>query len=136
MAEGRGRPRTLLIVLAVIGGLALVGCLGFVGLVFLGKSLFMDQAMATLNRNPVILQHVGEISEMEINWTRSGLEEDLNVCVYDVKGVKGTGIVTAEFIAIDADTEALASGELELSSGETYDLFPKEEVSAGKEDGD
>ncbi len=60
----------------------------------------------------------------------------MDVFVFEVKGAKGEGIVTAEFVTIDVDTEAVTSGEIKLPSGETYDLFPEKEVSAEKAEGE
>ena len=127
---GRGSGlRTLFIILGIIGGLVVLGCLGIVGLGFWGVGMVTDQAMAALNANPVVQQHAGRITEMDIDWTGTGLEEEDNVFVFEFTSAKATGVVTAEFITIDAETEKVVSGKLELSSGETYDLFPEEEDS-------
>lgn len=137
MAGRSSGSRTLFIVLGIIGGLMVLGCLGIVGIVGLGYwglSVVTDQAMAALNDNPVVQQRVGRITELDVDWTGTGLEEGENVFVFEFTSAKATGVVTAAFITIDLETEKVVSGKLELSSGETYDLFPEEEVSPEEAD--
>ena len=129
MAGSSRGLRVLILVLAIIGGVVVVGCLGLVGLGLWGFSELTNQAMAALNDNPVVQQHVGEITEMDVDWTGTGSEEEDNVFVYTFTGTRASGVVTAEFITVDTNTEKVVSGTIELSSGDAYDLFPEEETS-------
>jgi len=112
----------ILLALAAIGGFA-----------FWGWGVFADQAKEALNNNPVIQQHIGEVDEIELDFAATGEVEDEDVFVFRIEGSKGSGVVTAEFVSVDADTEEIRSGTLQLSSGETYDLttpnlpFPDDE---------
>jgi len=129
MADRGSGLRTLFIVLGVIGGLVILGCLGIVGLGFWGFGKVTEQAMVALNDNPVVQEYVGEITEMDVDWNGTGLAEGEDVFVFRFTGTKATGVVTAELVTVDENTEKVVSGEIELSSGEIYNLFPEEEVS-------
>lgn len=115
------KRRRLLIV-----GFILLSLVGIGGLGFRGWDLFTDQAKEALDKNSVILQHVGEIDRIEMDVTATGDAEGEDVFVFRVAGSRGTGVVTAEFITVDADTEEIGSGTLRLSSGETYDLLAQD----------
>lgn len=86
--------------------------------------VFVDQVQADIEGNPVILRHIGTIDSMEIDWSATGEEPGEDVFVFRIKGSKGQGLLTAECVTVDADHEDVVAGKLELSSGETYNLFP------------
>ncbi len=87
--------------------------------------VFIDQVKADIKDNPVIVQHIGTIQSMEIDWAGTGSEPDENTFVFNVTGSKGSGVLTAECITIDANTEDVRSGKLETSAGQTFDLFAR-----------
>ncbi len=122
----------------IAGVLGAAGCgllvlLGTAGVVFVGWNLFQDQAEKALDANPVIRQHVGEIERIEADLVASALAEGVDDFVFRIEGTKGTGVVAAEFVTIDADTEEIRSGTLRLSSGETYELLPLDSPVRGDE---
>ena len=123
----------VLAILGIIGGVVVAGCLGIVGFMFFwGGKMVREQAMAALNDNPVIQQHVGTITDLEDDWT-TGAEEDTwdpNILAFKFTGTKATGVVVGKFISVDENTEKLVSGRVELSSGEVYDLFPDKKARA------
>lgn len=125
MEEAGVRSNNTFIVGIVVGavvGVFLLLLLAVGGVGFWGWGLFVDQAKDTLNDNPVILQHVGKITEIDTDFIATGDVEDEDVFVFRVKGANGTGVVTAEFVTVDEDTEAIHSGTLRLPSGETFEL--------------
>ena len=113
-AKVLGWPGLIFLVLVVAG----VG-----GLLYWGWDLFVGQAEELLNANPVIQEHIGSIEELTIDFTATGEADGDDVFVFEVKGDKGSGVVTAEFVTIDENSEELRSGKLDLPSGETYDLL-------------
>jgi hypothetical protein len=86
---------------------------------------FERQVAADIKDNPVILQHIGDISTIKIDWTATGDAPGEDVFVFHVRGSKGEGVLTAECVTVDADREDVVSGTLRLSSGDTVDLFPE-----------
>lgn len=107
--------------IAVVALVTVVG--GVAALLFWGWGMYVDQVKSELNGNPVIQEHIGTIEDLSVNLVASSELDDENTFVFDVKGDKGEGVVTAELVSIDADTEELRSGTLELTTGETYDLL-------------
>ena len=122
---GNTVKRRRLMVVGIVGFILLI-LVGIGGLGFWGLDLFTAQAKDALNKNSVILQHVGEINEIEIDVTATGEAEGQDVFVFRVAGSRGSGVVTAEFVTIDADSEEIRSGSLRLSSGETYELLAQD----------
>ena len=118
------KRRRLLIV-----GFILLSLVGIGGLGFRGWDLFTDQAKEALDKNSVILQHVGEIDRIEMDVTATGDAEGEDVFVFRVAGSKGTGVVTVEFVTVDVYTEEIRFGTLRLSSGETYELLVQNSIS-------
>ncbi len=106
-------------VLAVPIAIAALG-----GAVWWGWVLFLDQAREALQANAVVQEHVGSIASMELDFVATGEVSGEDVFVFDLVGTKGSGRATGRFVTVDADTEELVSGSLELPSGEVYDLFP------------
>lgn len=119
MNSSKSSNKIVIFIIAGIGFLIMAGCCGFV---FWGYGLFTDQAKDALNDNPVIQEHIGEIEEIETDFTATGNAEGEDVFVFRIKGSKGSGVVTAEFISTGPESEEVRSGTLELDSGETYDL--------------
>lgn len=114
----------------IIGGIVLGGGLTVVllcaGLGWYGWSVLSEQYRVAMNRNPVIVEHLGEVREIEIDLGATGDEPGEDVFVYRAIGAKGTGVVTAEFHTVDDDNEEIISGTLELPDGRTFDLMPNE----------
>ncbi len=107
----------------------LIGCgamivIAVVVVAFLGWNLFSDQAKDALATNPVIQEHIGEVRSISVDLEGTGDAPGGDVFVFRIEGSRTSGTVTAEFVTVDADTEEIRSGTLELDSGETYPLVP------------
>lgn len=105
----------------VIGGVILAALAVCTGLHF--WNVFQEQAIRSLQANAVISEHIGQITKWTFDAQRTGEEEGDDVFVFTVEGEKGSGLVTAEFVTVDADSERIDSGVLKLPSGESYDLI-------------
>ena len=119
-----GKANVLLIVGAVVAVVVvLVVVVGLIGLWRWGAGLFEAQIKDVLATNPVIIKHLGDVVECKMDLAASGEAEGDEVFVFNVTGSKGNGVVTAECVTVDADTEQITSGTLRLASGETVDLM-------------
>ena len=128
--------KTCLILGLIFGGLGAVlllcgGCCVFGMFQFSGQ--LGEMAEAELANNPVILEHVGEIQSLEVDWsaTINAASERPNTFVFDLAGEKNSG--TASLVMLDRGGGRLqvVSGELTLSNGETYQLVEGVEIDAG-----
>jgi len=97
---------------------------GVFGLGYFGLGVFAEQVANDLRSNPVVVEHLGTIQELEVDLMASSAVADQNIFVFDAKGAKGQGRIRAECVTIDGGTEDVVSGTLEMSTGEVYDLFP------------
>ncbi|MEW4451485.1 hypothetical protein AB1L30_02260 [Bremerella sp. JC817] len=122
-----GAQKVVLIVLAAVGGLALVGCLSCGGLAWFGWSAGME-AIATEVRskygdNPAIQEHIGEIEGFSMNFTKSqqAREEYGNddVLLFDISGPKGSGEMIIER---QRGTKGFSGAILRTENGEEFDL--------------
>lgn len=115
------------VALVVIGVLVLAG-LGILALggafMAYGLGLVEDQVAADLRGNAVLQVHLGEMISFDVNFSRSMMEPDNETLVFDVKGAKGAGRITAKCVTVDAEHEKVTAGTLRLESGAVYDLFP------------
>jgi hypothetical protein len=125
------------VVVGLVGGGALAavlccGALGYFGfgLASFGMGVVAEQVKTDLRGNPVIEEHLGTITSIEVDWTASAAAEGEDEFVFDVEGPKGKGRLRVVTVTIDQNTEDVVSGTLELSSGETYDLFPEAETES------
>lgn len=115
----------VLLILGVLGGGFVLLCCGGGGAVmWFGSKVFTEQVRTELEKNPVIVEHVGEIQSMRVDWVKSAAAPGADEYVFDIEGTKGRGRVTVESITVDDDTEEIRSGTLKLDSGETFDLLP------------
>jgi hypothetical protein len=110
------------LILAACVGLGFLCCGGGTAFLYFGMHEIARQVRSELDDNPVLVEHVGEIQEFEIDFAASFGEDGDDVFVYNVTGTKGSGVVTAEHVTIDADTEEVVWARLTLPTGETVDL--------------
>ena len=122
ITTGVEQVRTILQSNAVI---ALAAFAGLVGIYVVGLmqniTTGVEQVRTILQSNAVIVEHIGRIETLEIDWTASGETAD-NVLVYNIGGNKGAGRVTAELQ--EAPEKALVPRLLVMNSGESYELVP------------
>jgi hypothetical protein len=110
------------------GFIAAIACILAIALnlgytVIFGWQIFEQQAAASLQSSPIVAERIGEIASIELDFSRTAEEEGEDVFVFSLSGNKGTGVAVGAFVTVDPDTERLDSGNLELPSGETYDLI-------------
>jgi len=123
-----------------VGGCLIVFVIGVValgGLGFLGFQKAMSQASeeiaAQLHDHPVILQHIGEITEVEQQLTKG--PEHLTTkqiengwWLWSIQGSKGSGLLKVQMITDEEANTAfkIVDGEL-LMGEESFPLFKKKE---------
>ena len=108
---------SVIAVLAVIfGGWAMVR---------LGLDAFADEVEAELRENPVIIEHIGRIEELEVELQTSLSIEGQDEFVFRARGTKGSGLINATCVTNDDGVEEVVAGTIQLDSGETLDLFPE-----------
>lgn len=105
-----------------LGGMLLVGGLG--ALFVFGGSVIEEQVAADLKENAVLAEHVGDNRTFDIEWYQSGMHPDNDTFIFQVSGSKGSGVMTAKCITIDADREDVTEGTLSVG-GRTFNLFPE-----------
>lgn len=126
LSSNRGKILACALVAAALGAVA-IGILFVSGAFFVGKmglDLMAEQVRTEVQDNPVILEHVGEIEEIETDLGASANEAGANVFVFDVVGSMGSGRLTVNTVTVSAEREEVNWGRLRLESGEEHDLFP------------
>ena len=93
-----------------------------------GLNVFSSEVEADLRDNPVIVEHLGRIEELEVDLTASMTTEGDDDFVFRARGTKGAGLISATCVTNDDGVEEVIAGTIQLDSGETLDLFPDEEV--------
>lgn len=88
-----------------------------------GMDLLADEVKGQLASNPVVLEHVGEIEDIEISFTGSGAESHEEMLVFELVGTKSDAVLTVRSVTVDGG-EDVVWGRIRLPSGEEYDLFP------------
>jgi len=129
MVEGeRKRPNRGCIIAAIIAGVVVVcGIVALIGggvwLTNIGLDVVMRQVVNDIEDNPVILEHVGVIEKMEIDFTGSMAESGDDVFEFKIEGSKSNAVLVAKIITIDGEHEEVTWGRLTLPTGEKYDLI-------------
>ena len=73
--------------------------------------------------NPVILEHLGTIEEIDLDFSASMAESNDDMLVFEVKGTLGEGRLVVQTLSTDT-SEEVQWGMLQLQSGEKIPLFP------------
>jgi hypothetical protein len=102
----------------------LVCCGGSVALLRFGFGVMTVEVQDQLRDNERVRQHIGEIKEFEIDWSRSFADEDDDTYTYRVKGDKGSGTMKVKHITNDEGNEEIVSASLRLDSGQTIEIAP------------
>ncbi|MFO1094252.1 MAG: hypothetical protein U0992_13225 [Planctomycetaceae bacterium] len=116
----------------LILGLVFGGFGGFVllcggccfGTMYFGFSTIETQARPQISNNPVVIEHVGQVTSVEMDWMASiqMSQDQENTFVFDVKGDKGSGRIVAVMDPGSRNPMNLQSGQLTMSTGEVYEL--------------
>ncbi len=119
--------------MAVIGiGTGLLGTfcgVGCLGLGWFGINMLNEMAKAELNNNPVVQEHLGELTSCSINWTDTMEEREREkdpkrqneLWSFDLEGSKGEGLARVR-MEQQGNNFVLRDGTLELKDGRVFDL--------------
>jgi hypothetical protein len=128
------KSNVLMYVLIGVGVTLLVGCSGCGGLMMWGgmnaMNLVASTLKPTLQSDPVIQEHIGDIQSLNMNFVATGQEGEKNKqpagqerVVFDIKGSKGSGQVVGKVEPAGQQVK-LGNGELRMSTGEKFPLTP------------
>jgi len=101
------------------------------GLGYFGFRKAMDKAgelvAGQLRENPVIVEHIGEIDEVDMDLAETGKAQlGKDWAVWSITGSKGSGLLKLHIPTGDKEEPAfqIKAGELQMEDGESYDLYP------------
>ena len=112
----------IVVVLLVIGGMTFM--------FFKGMDMAAEEVRKAVQDDPVIQQHLGEITEIDLNLSATGqAPENQNkgegdkhsFLVLDVVGTKGEGTLTVKMVQ-SGEAMTFSDGKLKMADGQTYDL--------------
>lgn len=112
------------------GGCLILGVVAVVAgglLIKFGLGFFAEQVEADLRDNPVIIEHLGQLEELKLDFEATLAAPGEDDYVFEASGTKGTGTLRVTSVTVDDETEDVVAGTLQLASGEEFDLFPKRE---------
>ena len=108
-------------VIGALIGLASLLMIGAVGMFFyFGINLFNEQARAAICADPTVTAAVGNIVDIEFDFTATGTAPGAEDFAYRISGDRASGLLVGRFVTIDADTEELRSGLLTLEGGQVF----------------
>lgn len=106
----------------IIGGIVaavLLLALGTVASVaWFGISTFNDQAYTAIRADPAIVDAVGKISEIHIDFEATGNAPGDEEFAYRITGDRASGLLVGRFVTIDDEIEDLREGTLSLDDGQ------------------
>ena len=106
----------------IIGGIVaavLLLALGAVASVaWFGISTFNDQAYTAIRADPAIVDAVGKISEIHIDFEATGNAPGDEEFAYRITGDRASGLLVGRFVTIDDEIEDLREGTLSLDDGQ------------------
>ncbi len=112
------------------GGCAIIAVLATIlggwAMIRFGFNVFASEVEADLRDNPVIVEHLGRIEEIEVDFSASITTEGDDDFVFRARGTKGSGLLSVTCVTNDDGVEEVIAGTIQLDSGETLDLFPGE----------
>jgi len=94
------------------------------GLVWIGSwglDLFKEHAIESMQADPVIAEHIGEIQSAHIDLMKTGTLPGAEEFAFRVVGSRGAGIVQAEFTSTPGG-ERHGNGTLRMDDGTTHRL--------------
>lgn len=92
-----------------------------------GWDAFTDQARNAMSVHPTIVENIGTIREMDVDWIATGAEPDDDTFAFHVYGDHGSGMVIARFVTVDSEHERIDSGTLTMDNGPRIELDPQDE---------
>lgn len=103
--------------LMVLGVLAAVGSVAWYGF-----GMFNDQAKAAIRNNPGVIEAVGEIREIRMDFTATGNTSGAETFAYRIEGERANGLLVGRFVTVSGDAEELREGRLTLDDGRVIAL--------------
>lgn len=94
------------------------------GVVRFGIELIEDEVRRDLAGNPVLLEHLGEIQDLSLDFTASRELPGENDFAFEIRGAKASGVLRATVLTGDDELEHVTAGTITLANGDEYDLFP------------
>ena len=77
--------------LAIVGLCSLCCCGGVGWFVYYGLTLTTDEVRDQVADNPALVEQIGELTSMDMDYTRSMADQDEDAWYYRVRGTKGEG---------------------------------------------
>jgi hypothetical protein len=100
------------------------------GLMRHGFDLIEQEVRQDLAGNAVLLEHLGGVEELALEFAKSEALAGENDFAFRVRGPKGGGLVNATVLTGEDGLEHVTRGTLTLDGGETHDLFPARAADA------
>ncbi len=101
--------RVLLWVLGIFGALTLLLLVICCGLGFFGFRTFQNEfsrgVTDQVRNSPEIVQHIGEIEQVELNFSGMSNPDEAGMMVLNVRGTKGTGKLSVNPTLIESDPQ-------------------------------
>jgi hypothetical protein len=125
------KSNVLTYVLIGVGAVVLLSCCGCVAAMFglgrFGLNVMAQGVRPTVQNDPVVKEHIGDLQKISTNFMESSEETGKHGnqankrFVFDVEGSKGKGKVVGTVIQNGADFR-LEDSELRMPSGETHKM--------------
>jgi hypothetical protein len=123
------RPRFFAWCLGITAVGVLLGAMlcggGSLWLVKLGLDVFTADIEELLRDNEVLLEHLGQLEEIELDMVRSMAKSDVEEFVFQVRGTLASGTVTTKSRTDEDGEEILLGATLRLESGKVLDLMAR-----------
>lgn len=117
-----------LIALVVLGVFGAVG-----GLLWYGLGEFNAQADSAIRADPVIVEVLGPIRDVRLDFMATGEAPGAEDFAYRVEGERAGGLLVGRFVTIDAESEELRSGTLTLDDGRHVAIGTSQRLSGRPE---
>ena len=91
-----------------------------------GVGMLAEMVQVAIRDNPVVLEHIGNIEEIEFDVKGTAAFGQKDILVFNVEGSKGSGelrVVIAEDKR-EGEQVSINQGSLRMADGQTFDLFP------------
>ena len=115
-----GKSRSSITTLIVIVVAVFVGI--YVGCFTTAPRAASERVLHEIENNPLILEHLGSIEEIDLDVTATSSEPNDDMLVFELTGARSIGRLIVQ-VGIDGDGEGIRWGLLRLPNGEKLPLF-------------